>query len=360
MEIRIAPLDTLFFRDGKPFEKGENTWADGTVIPNPTVLYGALRTAFATENDITFQELAEGKALDKGNFKIQGIYFRIGGDNLLPLPLDLVEYNKEPSIKDAEKEKKRYEVKPLSIERTEIVSSKQSIKNYFLVSKDKGVQVEELENGLIVTTELAKYLKGELESTIAYKLNDHVKNEPKIGIGRENDTKVSEDANLFRVDMKRGDEFQIGVTLYVDEKYNYGELVRLGGETKMVQLYKPRRPMKIHANQIDFSNGYFKVYFSTPAILDDGTPATLLESLIGRKPTLISSAVGKTLHIGGFDMAKKKPKPMYKCVPAGSVFYYKTDSDISLLNDKQGTSLSDKLSEQGFGVCYFGTWNIKE
>jgi CRISPR-associated protein Cmr3 len=36
MEIKIQPLDTLFFRDGKPFEKGENTWADGMMLPNPT------------------------------------------------------------------------------------------------------------------------------------------------------------------------------------------------------------------------------------------------------------------------------------------------------------------------------------
>jgi CRISPR-associated protein Cmr3 len=360
MEIRIEPLDTLFFRDGKPFEKGEDTWADGTIIPNPTVLYGALRTAFATENDITFKELADGDRLDKNEFKVQGIYYRIGSDNLLPLPLDLVEYDKKPNVKVAEKEAKRYEVKPLIVKKVDIISSKQGIKNHFLVSKEKGIQVEELENGLIVTTELARYLKGELEDTKAYKLSDYSKNEPKIGIGRENDTKVSEDGNLFRVDMKRGDGFQIGVTVDIDRKYNYGELIRLGGETKLVQLYSTRIPMRVIREQIDFSSGHFKVYFSTPATLKDGTPTALLTDLIGSEPTLITSTIGKSLHIGGFDMAKKEPKTMYKCIPAGSVFYYKADKDISLLNNEQGTSLSDELAEQGFGVCYFGTWNINK
>lgn len=359
MEIRIEPLDTLFFRDGKPFEKSENTWADGTIIPNPTVLYGALRTAFATESGISFQELADGKALDKDEFKIQGIYYRIENDNLLPLPLDLVKYD------TSDEEEKRYEVKPLIIKKVNITSSKKGIKNHFLVSKENGVQVKELENGLIVTTELAKYLKGELKNTKAYRLNDYVKNEPKIGIGRENDTKVSEEGNLFRVDMKRSDGFQIGVTVDVDRKYNYGELVRLGGETKLVQLLSSRIPMRVIREDIDFSSGYFKVYFSTPTILKYGTPTALLKDLIGSEPTLITSTVGKPLHIGGFDMAKKAAKPMYKCVPAGSVFYYKADKDISLLNEKlnknQGIiSLSDEWSEQGFGVCYFGTWNINE
>jgi len=356
MEIRIKPLDTLFFRDGKPFVKGQDTWADGTITPNPTVLYGALRTAFATESNISFEELGAGKALGQDEFNIRGIYYRIGSDSLLPLPLDLVQYGKETEI-----DEKRYEVKPLGVRKTDIISSKKGIKNYFLTSMDNTVQVEALENGLIVSTELGKYLKGELNSTKAYKLADYVKNEPKIGIGRENTTKTPEEGNLFRVDMKRANDFQIGVTLDVDKnkEYNYGKLVRLGGETKMVQLYSTRIPMRVIRSSIDFSKGCFKVYFSTPTILDDGTPTALLKELIGSEPTLVTSTVGKPLHIGGFDMARKKPKPMYKCVPAGSVFYYQIeDKDISLLNAKQGTSLSNVLSEQGFGTCYFGTWNI--
>lgn len=356
MEIRIEPLDTLFFRDGKPFNRGEETWADGTALPNPTVLYGALRTAFATANSISFRELASGEALGKNDFKIQGIYYRIGSANLLPLPLDLVEYEE-----DGSKDENRYKVKPLIVRNIKILSSKKgAVSHSLLVSKDKDKQVENLENGLIVSTELGKYLKGNLNHTEAYKLTDYVENESKVGIGRENVTKTAEDGSLFRVDMNRVDDFQIGVRLAVDEKYNYSELVRLGGETKMVRLFSTRIAMRVIGGSIDFSKGYFKVYFSTPSILKDGTPTSLLKKLIGIEPTLITSAVGKPLHIGGFDMAKRKPKPMYKCIPAGSVFYYKADKDVSLLNDNQGAALSDELSEQGFGICYFGIWNINK
>ena len=45
MTIQLDALDTLFFKDGKPFSLGEETWADGIFPPPPSVVYGATRTA---------------------------------------------------------------------------------------------------------------------------------------------------------------------------------------------------------------------------------------------------------------------------------------------------------------------------
>lgn len=50
MLIDIKPLDTLFFRDGKPFSMGDNDWADGIFPPHPSVFYGALRSAYIGKN----------------------------------------------------------------------------------------------------------------------------------------------------------------------------------------------------------------------------------------------------------------------------------------------------------------------
>jgi CRISPR-associated protein Cmr3 len=49
-KIEIHALDTLFFRDGKPFERGEESVANGSFPPLPSVIYGALRTAFLGES----------------------------------------------------------------------------------------------------------------------------------------------------------------------------------------------------------------------------------------------------------------------------------------------------------------------
>jgi len=364
MEVRIEPLDTLFFRDGKPFSQGEETWADGYLLPPPSVIYGALRTAIATQNGIAFEEVEE--KLGKNIFSVKNIYYSLGDNNVLPLPLDLVEYgDKKPEIQIAEKEKKEYEVRPLHLTPFGdlVLSAKKNKPRYFPLPQ-QGVKVENMEHGCILATELSKYLSGKLELnevdieyTKALKLTDYIQNEPKVGIGREDLTRTAEEGNLYRVDMKRGDGLKIGVTFDLEEYQHLSPVVQLGGERKLALLEPRLRPFSIALPQIDFIKGRFKIYFATAAILTEGEPDL---SGLGISATLVAACVGKPVSIGGYDILNNKAKPMYRAVPAGSVFYYETESDVSLLNDKQGCSLSCKLKEQGFGVAYFGIWNIHD
>jgi CRISPR/Cas system CMR-associated protein Cmr3 (group 5 of RAMP superfamily) len=71
-------------------------------------------------------------------------------------------------------------------------------------------------------------------------------------------------------------------------------------------------------------------------------------------------AIGKPYMLGGFDIAEKRPKPMLKVAPAGSVFYYESDEPVDV-SQLQGRSLSDNINnadyvKQGFGIAFFGTW----
>ena len=355
MDIRIEPLDTLFFRDGKPFTMGEDTWADSSSLPNPSVIYGALRTAVATQNGIAFIDLPK---MLKGNVTIKNIHYRIDSKVVLPLPLDLVEYEKDLHITIAESDAKEYEVKPLTLMPNKSIfsKSKNTIK-YFLVGNN-WEHVESMENGLILTSEFDKYLAGDLEKTNAFKLTDIILNETKIGIGRDDSTKTSDEGSLFRTDMKRGKDFEIGVNFELNNYSELSSLVRLGGEGKIVNLTVSRRPVKIATKIIDFKSKYFKIYFATPCISINGEP-NLSALKLDFKATLVTACVGKPVNIGGFDMEKRQAKSMYRTIPAGSVFYYEADSDdVSSLNDKQGVSLSDEMPEQGFGIAYFGTWTI--
>jgi CRISPR-associated protein Cmr3 len=356
MDIRIEPLDTLFFKDGKPFSRGEETWADGYRLAPPSVLYGALRTAIATQNNIPFAEVP--LKLDENKFSINGLYYKLGENNALPLPLDLVEYEKPIHIQEIEEEEKKYEVKPLALRRVpEGLITKSEKQSKYLPIAQNWEQIEELEEGFILITELEKYLGGHLESTTALKLKDFVKNEPKVGNGRNDLTRSVEESLLYRTDMKRSDNIQIGVSFKLEEYREISSLVRLGGEGKLAHLSVVRMPFKAIQKAIDFPGNRFKIYFASPALLRDWKPDL---RFLGIEATLVAACVGKPVHLGGFDMAEKAPKPMYKAVPAGSVFFYESADDISKLNDHQGISLSDERQEEGFGIAYFGTWDISE
>jgi CRISPR-associated protein Cmr3 len=42
---RFTPLDTLFFRDGRPFNAGETVWLESLFPPSGRTLQGVIRSA---------------------------------------------------------------------------------------------------------------------------------------------------------------------------------------------------------------------------------------------------------------------------------------------------------------------------
>ena len=106
MELRLNPFDTLFFRDGKPFTMGEETWADSRMLPNPSVVYGALRTAIAVANNIDFKDIPT--LLNNETFKITNTYYKAGGKDFFPLPLDLVCFKEE--LDENKKKRESYQI----------------------------------------------------------------------------------------------------------------------------------------------------------------------------------------------------------------------------------------------------------
>jgi CRISPR-associated protein Cmr3 len=356
MEIRIEPLDTLFFRDGKPFTMGEDTHAESHSLPSPSVLYGALRTAFATQNNIELDDIET--QLNGNNFKIKNIYYYTD-QNRLPMPLDLVEFK---SRSDKKERDKVFIVNALKlVKRKSIISIKKAIHITYFLQPDE--QAESIDDGLISTADLEEYLIGYLEEVKVKRFSkNYMVSEAKIGIGREDATKTTEDGKLFRTDMKRYqkglDDKPLQIAVLIDTSFYWNPLVRLGGEGKMVCLNQtPSNSLfQLNTQDIDFEGGRFKVYLSTPAIFEDGMPNLLKK--IGIQAQLITACIGKPTSIGGFDLKKGAPKKMYKVVPAGSVYYFKSEEDLSLLHEKQGISISDVYDEQGFGIAYFGNYHL--
>ena len=142
-------------------------------------------------------------------------------------------------------------------------------------------------------------------------------------------------------------------------------LFTLGGEGKTVRFEKiNNNPLEDLENMnFELKDGIFKLYLATPAIFENGwlprwiNAETLEGEKDGIKLKLIACAIGKYLRIGGWDMAKNEPKPMYKAVPAGSVYYFKVLNGASS-NDVKNIfhfkNISDINPEEGFGLSCVG------
>ena len=90
MIIKIDVIDTLFFRDGKPFGSSDDNWANSLHFPNLSTIYGAIRSTYFAQNnfDITLANTNQDPTKD---LQINGIYFYDNKEEniLFKVPQDL-------------------------------------------------------------------------------------------------------------------------------------------------------------------------------------------------------------------------------------------------------------------------------
>jgi len=364
--IQIEALDTLFFKDGKPFSMGEETWADGLFPPSPSVIYGALRTTYFAENINNF-EFANTQNDPTIELKIKNIYFKQAENNYwFPIPLDLVK------DKDID-EKVCFSNSENILNDQQKIISNYPLKNLSLFTKN----VENI-NGFINNYELNEYIKNTKNDFPFEELEYFITTEPKIGIKRNNKTLITEEGNLYRIGQLRLQKTIADIPLKIMVEFTFGKNkitsknIKLGGETKTATIKNETQLKFALPNKID---KHFKLLFLTPAIFKNGwLPNQFNENfeieLNGIKLKLLKAFVGKPINIGGFDMKSNKgksgyPKPMYKAIPAGSVYYFEildNSSHEKIIEKFHTQNISDVYAEQGFGhtiVCNLNFLNME-
>jgi CRISPR-associated protein Cmr3 len=359
MWIEIEALDTLFFKDGKPFSMGEETWADGVFPPPPSVFYGAIRSAYMSQINQSVNLANEAGDKSK-NLVIENYCLSVKNYFYFPMPLDLV-VKKQRSIKEKfiERESNDYQVYRLYLKDNTYISSSPQL-SYLLTLNE---EIESLENGYIDETDLKNYLEGGSGPFTAKKIDKLVILEPKIGIGRNNITKTTQESKLYRVGMRRLDTLKSIVQIKNLDDFEPTGLLKLGGETKIAKYQYIAFEDFEQPNQIQ---NRFKIYLATPALLKNGwLPGWIDEkNFIGYYPKtkikvkLIATIIGKPIPIGGFDMKKKRPKTMLQAVPSGSVYYFEiidqvSENDINKIKPTRLCEYPEKINE-GYGISYIG------
>jgi len=348
MQILIKPFDTLFFRDGKPFDMGSETFANSNIFLNPLTLHGALVTTYMSQHNLNFQKYAEDVS---NNLKIKFISLRDENSLLFPVPSDLA--------KDVEKENKNIDQLKLLEMTDKRIYTNIKIDEKLFISEG---EVEKI-SCFIRNIGLKKYLNVE-EKIFAYvPLNNISSIEFKTGIKLNKFSKTVEEGNLYRLNLVRFfEQISIFVDFEVENfenrefKDNQGYL-KLGGENKVAWYKKVEIDYEINLKN-DFSNlDYFKLYLLTPAIFDKGYISSWMED--GKYNELdlklVSMSIEKPRNLSGFDLKAGKPKKLYKIVPEGSVFVFKTDKPVKdIINTFHLKSISDEYKNQGFGITLVG------
>lgn len=404
--VEITALDTLFFRDGKPFSMGEDSFATGIFPPPPSAFYGALRAAYFsdfpeefryanTQNDrsqyLVIKQIAYFNRKEKSINTISNVEIKKEHEEflMLPAPADLVAKNDDNNL---------FLIHQLmKSNNTNAISPK--INPYLN-------QIVNSSKGFIARNALNSYLRGKNDFYANH--NNITTSEYKVGNALNKGTRTTQEGMLYRVQMQRMqnqfksyrlvgyDHFtkkQSAEIVSTNERYSFiieyemphisdwkPKFLRLGGEGKAVSV-KFYNYMEDTHRSLDFKNSrirlnfngenrYFKLYFSTPVIFlneygflpEDFDKDTLQGTWKGIRLQLLTAFIGKTISIGGYDIQKNQPKPMYKAIPEGSVYYFQVldegiEEDVIFAKFHQ-TALSEIWAEQGFGIGYVGNLEI--
>jgi len=414
----LEPLDTQFHRTTLPFDAGTDGFAETNPFPWPRTVYGAIRAEGLSTDGISLSEGSpspadpgvwgtwdhHGSALIKGPF----LYRKTPdfSEILLPMPADLV-VEKSPQnwiypcvpdegaeLKDASDCKEFPGLCFIEVRGERSGFKVESRGDAFLLRSGA------LPKGSILSRYLTQTFASDTKaSSVLLPADRIVLPEPRVGIGRSGSTHAAREGLLFsahhhRLNSIPGKE-EIGLWVHLEDEngsslgLSQRRVLRLGGEGRTVFYRIPEGCENLDktwttgfrqavVEKLIETGGRLKLYLVTPGIFDGCVHPFQCRSdgiffeRNTQKARLVGAAVRRALPIGGWDIRKRKPKPLETAVPAGSVFFLKDTAWPETL-DKQRqraefwfdslnfhslSSHSQDLRKEGFGIALVGGWHV--
>lgn len=376
---RFSALDSLFFRESRPFDSIGGSELSTVFPPSPVTLAGAIRSAIGEHQGVDWSnyatsELAQqlGSSESLGAMRIKGVFLnRQISENhwekMYPVPAHLVSIKEENNIKNLH----FLQVgKPTRCDLGNVCLA---------VAPEKGIK--SLDGYWLTQTGLTQVLNGQLpniekELIASSKLFNH---EIHLGIGRNNQIRAVEIGLLYQTQHIRP---QLDLAIEVDtdglDTINCptSGVVRLGGEGRGAAFnVVPTNAEQIKINTPDATVLGIKLILLSAAYVDQQqgyTPLPDFEKhehnetvwkgeIKGIKLTLHCAILGKTVREGGWDLQLKMPKPVRSLIPAGSVFYCTVDDGdikkaVDVLQTAQLQHTNSLDTELGRGLLTAGYW----
>jgi CRISPR-associated protein Cmr3 len=386
-------LDTLFFRDGRPFNAGESTWADSQFPPMGYTLQGAIRTAMLVHLGVDFDLFRQGRAFHNGkNLKedlgdpeglgkldLTGPFLEINENLLFPAPLDLVRQEQGFSLlvpgNEVHCDLGRIRLPAVTGRGAKVQEGK------YVTGEAMGdllagnpASVKEASKGESGVSGNLWPLFPEGEDELALADREH-----KIGLARNNEVRRAKDGMLYAiapVRPRRGVRLAMGVDGMdpaLAPRTGCLSCQRLGGEGKLAALKIRTQSPWPGMPELNVENGNirFKLVFATPALfpgpdwrppgfgdVKDGNGSTVRwrGSPNGASFEIVSACLGKAARIGGWDMANNRPRDLRGFVPAGSVYFCEAETQAKAsIEALHGRKIGHE-QQYGFGHVLVGTW----
>lgn len=375
--VRFEPLDTLFFRDGRPYNKGELSQTGVTSIfpPAPPTLVGAVRAACARAlgwrrgpwDERVRARLGDGT--DLGPLRFRGpILVREtndGSESLFPAPAHLL----GNFIEDREVDRKRPKIESLHL----LAPNRNTTRMCDLgpdvslpIAKCATQRAKPLGNKgwWITATGLEELLRGKTPQANHLVHRDTLwRHEPRVGIARSQDTRTTEEGALYSPEHVR---LARGVSLAIEAQglpqacmgALSSSLHPVGGESRACWLHLEKSRLELpEAPNLRPSGKMLRyiVVVLTPADTQ-APPHPGEEEYAGLPGRVVSACLPQPVVIGGWESEAHRPLALRPHLAPGSVLFLEADAqDIDKIKQMHGRAIG-KRTAWGFGLVAVGSW----
>jgi CRISPR-associated protein Cmr3 len=377
--IVLEPLDTLFFRNHKPFAAGEDTHAESTTMPSPLTIYGAIGDYYLKKTGKGISDLRNNPDTKLGkydpdlihsNLKIKGIFLTKGGRFYLPSPANIYGYGISGESMNLQ-----------ILVPGELSGRKWDIDNHDIqplaIPSIKGTKQVD---GFMEMGDIRDYLLNNLSqrSRRIHNMGEFFASENRYGNTLLRDSLTVENlysaSHLRSVEGMEGKEYiKAGIAVEVEglDKSDFDRpTLLIGGERRRARIMNDVSIQSLKDDNVLKAiqeKKRFLLYFLTPSIFTTGCYwSNLPQELDGAK--LVGATINKPIYLSGWrreNDASGVPRPLRKAIPAGSVFFFTADewddSRFEQLYNKynMGDSLSEEYPVAGFGITAIGVWDYK-
>jgi CRISPR-associated protein Cmr3 len=301
-----------------------------------------------------------GDSENLGQLQLRGPFVGINGTLLYPMPLILFGHRSEE----------------------EKIESIQRLVPGPPVESDLGkavrfLQVRRREKGNVLEcwgTEkaLSQVLQGKVPDVNELKwAEDLWRLEQKFGIQRDFKKQIVKDGYLYtsqHIRVRHGVTVEVevsGVT-YTADQYPVKLTVPLGGEGRFagVEIEPSEMPLPPKLNMLNQRKDgkcLYTLSLLTPGLWTEEQLAEVIRKGPHEAPgTCISASIPKCWRIGGWDLERKKRRPILPLLPPGCTWFYEADaSQMEAILALHNRAVGEKR-EYGLGHLVVGTWEEQE
>jgi CRISPR-associated protein Cmr3 len=363
MRVFIEPTDVWLFRDGRSFRAGEDHWARSLFPPTSNTIQGVIRskvlfdsgvdlTAYANgapEAQVLIEQIG-GPGVSDGTLRIRGPFLgRWESGKVVryyPLPVDLVQ-EKKSGLYHGLTPLKGASFRANWPDNVPLVPLWAELDEY------------EEARGWVREDALRAYLTEGVPPSAKVVLPDRYfyTGEPRFGIRMERTAHRPDDGYLFEVEYVRVQE-GAGLDVEVEGIPRWEPkqgVLGIGGEARAGYYQVLDEP----ALAFPFPQSLgprFKVYFATPAYFRQGWHPADWGTWFQGDVRLVAAAIDRARRIGGWDIVRNEHKPIHAYVPAGSVYFFKSEGQVIYSQEP----VTEEGGEIGYGQVFLGTWEYIE